>query len=239
MLPVLPKRIGVLVDMIKLRYLAGLLPPVDGHTRLQAALEMVKQECAETRILEIAELAEVLEADGLQKGPEVLERIARVRGPFPHELSEKTTFEYDWVTHILERHDPAYLKGGPLLLDGALALASLWGSYKAATLGRWPPKEALTEPWQIESYAGIVRKGGKDDVTWPQFTRTLADLDILLEEYSGRATVDVRRLKARANAGDILHGFDTSRHGWELMGRRGGIALVRDGQCIDYIITMM
>jgi hypothetical protein len=73
---------------------------------------------------------------------------------------------------------------------------------------------------------------------FPKFTGTLADIDILLTEYRGQTAADVRRWKARAVPGDALHPFSTGRASWRMMMGSSGIALVRGGRAIDYVITM-
>jgi hypothetical protein len=238
-------RFGTLAHMIDLRCLVGLRPALEGRERHIAALEMEREGCAEASILEIVEIAHVLRADGFE-APEILDRIGRVYGNAPSEVTDAVDPVKTYLTRLLRSQEPEYLDAGEGLFDAAYALAMLWGELNATqiTSSAWPPPEMLSEPWRIEGGAGIIREvpagGGWDAVVWPTFTRSLEDLDILLREYGGRgeASTAVRRMKARANPGDRLHGFSTPGLSWAILAGRSGIALVRDGRSIDFFETM-
>jgi hypothetical protein len=194
------------------------------------------------RMLEIAEVAYVLQADRFSE-PEVFERLAQVYGtPPPPEFLDSRLNEY--LTEHLRTFDPAYLDLATSdgLLGVVLQVAYLWAELHAGQVSRcgWPHTDQLGEAWDIDGSTGIIRtvpKGGKMK-PFPKFTRTLADIDILLTEYHGQTAADVRRWKARAVPGDALHPFSTGAKSWRMMMGSSGIALVRGGQAIDYVVTM-
>lgn len=196
------------------------------------------------RMLEITEVAYVLRADGFPE-PAVFERLARVYGT-PAPINEYMRRLDDYIADDLEKFDPRYMELGRDLFQAALEVASLWAELHAGQVIRcgWPHDDQLGKAWEIEGYTGIIRtipKGvsRKKMKPFPKFTRSLADIDILLSEYDGAAAATVRRWKARAVPGDALHGFSTGRMSWRLMMGSSGIALVRDGHAIDYIVTKM
>ena len=233
-------RFDTLCRMIDLRCLTSANPPAEAQRR-HTALEMERKECSEALVLEIAEVAHVLRrADGLRNS-EVAQRLARVYGPMPSEVTDAADPFRASLVHLLKLREPAYLERGQVFFDTALGFAVLWGELFAERLAAsdWPPPGMLTEPWDIGGYAGISRTG-EGPHEWPTFGGSLDDLDILLEEYGpGRGAVGVRRMKARANPGDQLHGYSTGKLSWTLMGGRSGIALVRNGRSIDVEETMM
>jgi hypothetical protein len=231
-------RIDALSQMIDLRRLqAGQAPEASRPCRRQT-----KGDSAEARILEIAEVAYVLQGDGFPE-PEILKRIGQVYETAPPPPNHSYDPLRDYLGNHLRTYDPEYLELGSDLFHAALALASLWAEIHAARLAAssWPPSEMLGEPWAIEGYAGIVREGHNvPDSAWPTFGRSLADLDVLLDEYrGGGAAAGVRRMKARAIPGDKLHGYSTSPMSWAAMMGSSGIALVRNGRSIDFFETMM
>ncbi|HEY1247298.1 MAG TPA: hypothetical protein VGF29_20955 [Hyphomicrobiaceae bacterium] len=197
------------------------------------------------RMLEIAEVAYVLRADGFTE-PAVFERLERVYGTAaPADEYMRRLDQY--VLDDLRAFDPKYLKLGRELFQVAFEVACLWAELNAGQVVRcgWPHADQLREAWDIDAYTGIVRtipKGGdrRKMKPFPKFTRSLADIDILLSEYSGEAAAGVRRWKARAVPGDVLHGFTTGGNSWRLMMGTKGIALVRGGRgAIDYVRTSM
>jgi hypothetical protein len=194
------------------------------------------------RMLEIAEVAYVLRADGFPE-PAVFERLARVYGT-PAPTDDYMRRLDDYIANDLEKFDPKYLALGRDLYRAALEVACLWAELNAGQVIRcgWPHDDQLGKAWDIDGYTGIVRtipKGAsrRNMKPFPKFTGSLADIDILLTEYRGEAAADARRWKARAVPGDALHGFSTGARSWRrLMGSKG-IALVRDGHAIDYVVT--
>ena len=167
--------------------------------------------------------------------------MARVYGPMPSEVTDAADPFRATLVHLLKLREPTYLERGPVFFDTALGFAVMWGELFAERLAAsdWPPPAMLTEPWDIGGYAGISRSG-EGPHEWPTFGGNLDDLDILLEEYGpSRGAVGLRRMKARANPGDQLHGYSTGKLSWTLMGGRSGIALVRNGRSIDVEETMM
>jgi hypothetical protein len=196
----------------------------------------------EDRILEIAEVAYVLRADGFPE-PAVFERLARVFGT-PAPTNEYLRRLDEYIADDLKKFDPKYLELGSDLFRAALEVACLWAELNAGQVIRcgWPHDDQLCEAWEIDGYTGIIRtipKGGdrRKMKRFPKFTRSLADIDILLTEYRGEAAADMRRWKARAVPGGAVHGFSTSSRSWRARMGSSGIALVRDGRAIDYVIT--
>jgi hypothetical protein len=198
----------------------------------------------QARMLEITEVAYVLQADGFPESA-VFERLAQVYGtpPPPEPLDHLD----EYLAEHLQTFDPAYLDlaAGCGLFGVALQVACLWAELHAGQVIHcgWPHQDQLRKAWDIDAYTGIIRtipKGGRPKMKpFPTFTRSLADIDILLAEYRGEAAADVRRWKARAVPGDALHGFSTGGQSWRLMMGSSGIALVRDGRAIDYVVTRM
>jgi len=101
---------------------------------------------AESHILEIAELAYLLQADGIPV-PEVFKRIGSVLDPPPHDfavmhrkLSHWSNPLHQYVSHYLKLHCPADLELD--VYNTALALAELWGQIFAE--GHSPPGHPRT-----------------------------------------------------------------------------------------------
>jgi hypothetical protein len=151
----------------------------------------------ESRILEIAEPAAILRADGYPES-EVFERLRKVNG-----ITNKLKMASDpldvSVCDYLRRYHPTYLDLGEETWRPALSLAKSWsetfGNNKAAS--HWPPSEML----------GERAKGG------------LKALDGYQTGPLGR---DVRRLRARMIAGDTLRSYSTDAGMWALMMGSGG-----------------
>lgn len=197
----------------------------------------------EDRILEIAEVAYILRADGLSE-PQIFERLALVYGTPPP--AESGDLLADYLVEHLRTFDPQYLDLHRDLFRVALQVACLWAEMHAVHMVRssWPPPDMLSQPWCIGGNTGIIRtvpKGGdrRKMKPFPTFTRSLADLDILLTEYRGEAAAVVRRMKARAVPGDVLCGYSTGARSWRALMGSSGIALVREGRSIDHVETMM
>jgi len=188
-------------------------------------------------------VAYVLRADGFPE-LDIFERLARVYGtPAPADKALLCLEEY--VADDLGTFDPKYLDLGYDLFRVAFEVACLWAELNAGHVigSGWPHADQLREAWAIDGYTGIVRtipkEGGRRKMKpFPKFTRSLADIDILLAEYRGEAAADLRRWKARAVPDDVLHGFTTGGRSWQMLMGSKGVALVRGGRAIDYIVTM-
>jgi hypothetical protein len=186
-----------------------------------------KVEGAEEIILEIAELAYLLQADGFPV-PEVFKRIGSVLDPPPSRFAADHKAMGHWSDPLgtytkfyLKRHRPTYLELDSRVFSTASAIAELWAEINAERVVNscWPHEDQLS----------------KD-------SRKANDcLDALLKEdhnYGG-CVHDYRRLKARAIPGDRVANFDTGALSWKLMMGTAGFALIRDGRSIDYVTTMM
>ena len=180
---------------------------------------------AESHILEIAELAYVLQADGFPV-PEVFKRIGRVLDPPSDDFAAQQKRMGDWsdplrsyLVDYLQRHQPAYVALGGSVFSIALAIAELWAEIYAERLTSsiWPPNDMLGE--------------------WSQ--NAIEALDAELEQSKGLVGHDYRRLRARAVPGDEVRTFSTGKLSWQAMMGSSGLALVRDGRSIDHVTTVM
>jgi hypothetical protein len=166
----------------------------------------------ESRILEIAELAAILRADGYPES-EVFERLRKVHG-----ITNKLKMASDpldvSVCDYLREYHSAYLDLGEKTWRSALSLAKAWSEACAKAASHWPPSEMLGE-------------------------RAEGGLKALDGYQTGPLGRDVRRLRARMIAGDALRSYSTDAGMWALMMGSGGYALVRAGRSIDHIQTRM
>jgi hypothetical protein len=203
---------------------------------------------AEDRILEIAELAHALKADGFPE-PEIFKRIARVHQPEPqiHSFPLGGDPLLYYLRDYLSAHYPGYLKIDWQMFRCALTLAELWAELYAErlTASSWPPADMLSKPWSIRryaGYAGVMRSATSKPEDFAQLSGNLGDVDVLIAEaskhpYGSESARAYRRMKVRAVPGDILHGYSTGARGWKAGMGTAGIALVRDGRSIDHVET--
>jgi hypothetical protein len=182
-------------------------------------------EDAESHILEIAELAYVLQADGFPI-PEVFKRIGLVLDPPSDDFVAQQKHMGDWsdplrsyLIDYLRRHQPAYVALGGSVFSIALAIAELWAEIYAERLtsSSWPPNDMLGE--------------GAENA--------IEALDAELQKPTGLVGYDYRRLRARAVPGDEVRTFSTGQLSWQAMMGSFGLALVRDGRSIDHVTTIM
>jgi len=196
---------------------------------------------AEARILEIADLAYVLQADGFPVR-EIFRRIGLVHTPQPdvRRIHSYSNPLYDYVGAHLKVHAPVYLELGGTLLSSALALAELWAELSAEQ-GRqasWPPPEMLSEPGPL-MFVMVKADGDSQPEDRPAPDGSIAHLDLLLDQAKFSAARDLRRMKARAVPGDELRNYSTGGESFQLMMGSAGIALVRKGRSIDYVEMLM
>jgi hypothetical protein len=169
----------------------------------------------ESRILEIVELVVVLRADGFSEAQvftrlREVQRIAGAEWMSAPDPLDASVFDY------LRQYHATYLDLGEETWRSALSDAKAWTEIHLSNRANshWPPREMLGER---------AKSGFKA-------------LDCYLEGPLGR---DVRRLRARAIAGDQLRGYSTNTLMWSLMMGSGGYALVRKGLSTDHIQTRM
>lgn len=231
-----PNRYATLSSMINLRRLPVFQPGAEIPKAYREA-EIAKAEAAECRILEITELAFVLEADGFAK-PEIFRRIARIHSPVPNVerlISSGNPLRGYLVEH-LSVHAPKYMRLGPAVLNSALALAELWAVLDAERRRdqRWPPPEMLDPPGPL---CYLVRKAGDEDVNDIVSTGAgaIEILDALVKRGQLPTCPELRRMRARAIPGDELRNYNTGAQSFEFMMGSAGIALVRSGRAIDYV----
>jgi hypothetical protein len=184
-----------------------------------------KAEGAEEIILEIAELAYLLQADGFPV-PEVFKRIGSVLDPPPSGFASMHKKMGEWSDPLrtytrfyLKHHRPAYLDpANGQIFNTAFAIAELWAEINAERRNNscWPPEDMLG-------------KGSED---------AGKTLNALLQQAGGCAR-DYRRLKARAVPGDMIRNYSTGKLSFAAMMGSAGIALIRDGRSIDYVETIM
>lgn len=203
----------------------------------------------EAAIIEIAELAYVLKADGFPE-PEIFKRIGRVHEPAPqiHDFPLGGDPIFYYLRDYLAERFPGYLDLSWTMFMAAVTVAELWAELFAErlTASSWPPADMLSEPWSIGSYAGcagiIMRTARSKREDFRQLSGNLGDLDVLIAEadnhrYGSESARAYRRLKARAVPGDVLHGYSTGAGAWKANMGSAGIALVRDGRSIDHVET--
>jgi hypothetical protein len=188
----------------------------------------------EARILEIAELAYILEADGFAE-PEIFRRVGVVFPPSPdlNRFSLTGDLLRAHAVGHLSVHAPSYIKLGPQLLKSALALAELWAMRRADQLRdlKWPREDMLatTSSW---AYPG---NHGPDD--WAEdLDVDTTDVVTVLHALMGRTPFprnpELRRMRARAVPGDRLWDYSTGADSFRFNMGSAGIALVRNGRTI-------
>ncbi|QAY95210.1 hypothetical protein CWB41_05250 [Methylovirgula ligni] len=74
-------------------------------------------------------------------------------------------------------------------------------------------------------------------VEWLKAPVSVAEIDAELGGSSFREAW--QKLKGRMRPGDTILRFESSAASWEDLSGRAGIALVRDGEAIDAIVTLM
>lgn len=232
-----PCHVSTLSSMINLRRLR--ISPSDAG--VSKAAWAANDERAEQRILEIAELAFILEVDGFPV-PEIFRRVGLVHPPTPA-LDRLCPFGnplHDYVVENLRVHSPTYLKLGTEILNQALALAELWAVLAAERQrqARWPSQEMLEPPGPL---AYLLRDVDEDDEIDNLALRgdAIEILDALLAKVPFPACRDFRRLRARAVPGDELRNYSTGTQSFQFMMGSAGLALVRYGHAIDYVELMM
>jgi len=237
-------RQGTLTDMTDLRRLPLFQPGAripkaykDAWAEVMSAENRSAEEC----ILEIAELAYVLQADGFPVR-EIFRRIGLVHTPKPdlRRISPYSNPLYDYVVAYLNVHAPIYLELGGTLLKSALALAELWAELSAEQ-GRqasWPPPEMLSGPGPL-MFVMVKRDGDSQAEDRPAPDGSIEHLDALLAQAASSTGRSVRRMKARAVPGDELRNYSTGGESFRLMMGSAGIALVRQGRSIDYMEMLM
>ena len=231
-----PNRYATLSSMINLRRLPVFQPGAEVPNAYRNA-EAAKAETAEQRILEITELAFVLETDGFAK-PEIFRRIAHVHPPAPEiqRLLDSGNPLRGFLVEHLRVHAPNYVRLGPAALNSALALAELWAVLDAERRRdqRWPPPEMLDPPGPL---CYLVLKAGDEDVNdiVSNGAGAIEILDALVKRGPLPTCPEFRRMRARAVPGDELRNYNTGAQSFEFMMGSAGIALVRSGRAIDYV----
>jgi hypothetical protein len=170
---------------------------------------------AESRILEIVELAFILRADRFPE-EEVFDRLRSVHGLVGASTTDMSDRLEVCIVDYLRQHDTAYLDLGDEVLAAALNLARPWAETHAHRLvaSSWPPPEMLG-------------------------SKVPTGVEALASYGNGHLGRDVRRLRARALVQDEVRMYSTAPLMWTLMMGSGGFALVRDGRSIDYLETRM
>ncbi|MBU2533764.1 MAG: hypothetical protein KKB37_13565 [Alphaproteobacteria bacterium] len=231
--------------MINLRRLPAVLRSDAPEHQVYRKAWLANSDAPELRILEIAELAYILEADGFPE-PEIFRRVGAIFPP-AHQLERHTLVGDPVRAHAfghLSIHASAYIKLGVGLLNSALALAELWAIRSADCLrdSRWPPEEMLGTEWcWVASGLGKTHDAADTnaalDVT--HNGDALATLNDLMQRAPFPANPEVRRLRARAVPGDRLLHYSTGAESFRFAMGSAGIALVRNGRAIDFMETTM
>jgi hypothetical protein len=200
----------------------------------------------EAAMLEIAELAYVLKADGFPE-PEIFKRIGRVHQPEPQFRSFPMGGDplFYYLRDYLAARFPAYLPLSWTMFMTTFTVASLWAELFAEqlTASSWPATDMLSKPWDFgryAGYAGVMNSSKPED--FATLAGNLGDLDVLIAEasqhrYGSETARAYRRMKARAVPGDVLHGYSTGDSGRKGEMGTAGLALVRDGRSIDPVET--
>lgn len=231
-----PNHVSTLTSMIKLRRLPAFQQGTTVPTTYRNAWG-ANGDAAELRILEIAELAYILEADGFPE-PEIFRRIGYVHTPSPDfaRLGRSGNPLRGYVVEHLSAHAPSYLKLGTQLLNTALAFAELWAMHAAQRRrdAQWPPEGLLHPPGPL---AYLLRDADEDNEFdhLPPCTGAIETLDTLIRRSPFPVCPDFRRMRARAVPGDELRSYSTGTQSFQFMMGSAGIALVRSGRAIDFI----
>jgi hypothetical protein len=194
-----------------------------------------KDEAAELRILEIAEIAYILEVDGFSER-EIFRRIGLVHSPKPdlERICRSGNPLRCYIVEHLAVHAPIYLKLGPGLLNSALAVAELWATIAAerSRAANWPPQEMLGPPGPLSDPAF---NAGEADENLMLPDGAIEALNRFVARARFPALAELRRMKARAVPGDELRNYSTGAQSFQFMMGSAGIALVRGGRSVDFI----
>jgi hypothetical protein len=142
-------------------------------------------------ILEIAEFAYILEADGFPES-EIFRRIGCVHTPSPDfaRLGRSGNPLRGYVVEHLSAHAPSYFKLGTQLLRTVLAFAELWAMHAAQRQrdARWPPEELIHPPGPL---ACILRDADEENEIdhLPSRTRAIEALDTSSEDQPSRTVL--------------------------------------------------
>jgi hypothetical protein len=235
-----PNHITVLSSMINLRRLPMFQAGADIPKAFRDAWA-ANDDAAELRILEIAELAYLLEADGFPE-QDIFRRIGFVHPPAP-DLGRLCRFGNSLRGYVVENlgvHAPSYLKIGAGHLNSALVLAELWAmlAVERRRDARWPPSDMLAPSGPL---VYLSREPDENDANGDPLAGAdaIEVLDVLAVRYSFPAGPDFRRMRARAVPGDELRNYSTGAESFQFMMGSAGIALVRSGRAIDYAETLL
>jgi hypothetical protein len=229
--------------MIDLRRLPAVTRDAAAHEAYRRAWA-ANDDAAESRILEITELAYILEADGFPE-PEIFRRIGAVFPPAPD--LERLSLPGDPVrVHAVEHltvHAPAYIELGPQLLTSALVIAELWAVRRADRLrdSHWPPQHMLSAQSVTVECCLRQANDAADETDAPRVTSAtdvMAALDALIKRSSFPANPELRRVRARAIPGDRLLDYSTGEESFRFKMGSAGFALVRNGRAIDFMETI-
>jgi len=232
-----PNRTSVLSAMVELRRLPALNFKGE-HPNPERAAWPANGSAPEARILEIAELAYILEADGFPE-PEIFRRVGGIFPPTP-DLNRFTLMGDLIRAHAvghLSFHAPAYVKLGSQFLKSALAIAELWAARRADQLRdlKWPREDMLAASWACSGNQLAHDAAEALDV---DETDVLTVLDVLMKRAPFSKNPELRRMRARAVPGDRLRDYSTGAESFRFNMGSAGVALVRNGRAIDFLETM-
>ena len=234
-----PSRTSVLSAVIDLRRLPALSSKGEHASDYRAAWS-ANGDAPEARILEIAELAYILEADGFPE-PEIFRRVGGIFPPSPdlNRFSLTADLLRAHAVGHLSVHAPAYIKLGPQLLKSALAIAELWAVRRADQLRalQWPREDMLatTSSWACSANQATDNAAEALDV---DDTDVVTVLDVLMKRAPFPKSPELRRMRARAAPGDQLRDYSTGAVSFRFNMGSAGIALVRNGRALDFMELM-
>jgi hypothetical protein len=135
---------------------------------------------------------------------------------------------FDYLKSRAKFVDPEFPALGDRFLAGHIELCLRWlDKARSAESKAWPPSEWLTKRLTFSEFESLgVRPGG-----WS------------VENSSSRSSTgeqrEVQQLKLRMLAGDEIWAFSSPPETWQMLAGRAGVALVRDGRPIGYVVTLM
>lgn len=218
-------RNGALVEMIALRRRTD--PNLKGMPHPGNWIIADLWRTAEAAILEIVELASLLEFDGFSE-PEIIERIeawrsATVEGPLPlpRDISS-------YVRYRIECEAPRYPLENNKLFARTLEIAK---AYAEASTKSSAAEESVPREW-LEERISLI-----------DLDRKLIEMQRIPGGPGGLILSpknnETARVKLRMRKEDELWIYESPPETWTQLGGRRGIALVREGKPIENLVLTM
>jgi hypothetical protein len=169
----------------------------------------------EARILQVVEHCCILQGEGLPEN-QALQQIDSQRRTKVFAKASASELQ-PYIVECLRIDDPEYLILGESVLRSALVTARRFAEGEAVRLlsRRFPPREWLKKPASAAEIANLDRADGS------------------------QLSYGWSRILVRRRPSDEFWSFASPTESWKRLCGQGGIALVRGGECIDHVITII